>query len=190
MKTKITNTAVLTKAQDFVQSRGYHGFSFEDLADSLSVSVDDIREHFPTKPDLGVALMKVYDDGLSEVLAQFDVKDISNRERLIEYIDLYRQKERHSAICACGSLASDYVTLPDKLKTSITDYFERTENWIADTLQNGLKSQEFTLIGSEAEAATDLLSALQGGLILARARSGASVIDSLESVFLARLTKP
>ncbi|MFT5233906.1 MAG: TetR/AcrR family transcriptional repressor of nem operon [Candidatus Krumholzibacteriia bacterium] len=188
METADITLQVLETAQDLVQLRGYHGFSLDDIAERLGIPTADVHAHFESKTALGVALMGLYEESLTGILAEFAGREGGQREKLAYYINLYRQTENNSAICACGSLAADFTTLAGRLQDRIQEYFENTEKWIAETIQVGLDSQEFELVGSVDEATADLLSALQGGLILSRARSGGSVIDSVESVFMSRLS--
>jgi len=187
MKTTDTAVQLLETAQDLVQSRGYHGFNLDELAEISGVSSAEVHRQFETKAAMGVALMGVYNDALDAALVELDGKDATHHEKLAFYINLYRQTEQKMAICACGSLASDYTTLAGGLQECIRAYFKKTECWISETLQAGLDDNEFTLAGEVDEVATDLLAALQGGLILSRARSGLSVIDSVESIFMSRL---
>src|SRR5579862_1588267 len=55
-----TRDRILDIAQRLIQSRGYNAFSFDDLAEELDIRTASIHYHFPTKADLGIALLRRY----------------------------------------------------------------------------------------------------------------------------------
>jgi TetR/AcrR family transcriptional repressor of nem operon len=183
MKAKDTITELLDTAQGLVNTRGYNAFSYKDLAESVGIRTASIHYHFRTKADLGVCLMQRYSERLELALADIESKKRSNLSMLKAFIQIYRTTEDSGAICLCGSLASDHGTLTGPLQELVTQYLERSENWIADRLHAGVSAGEFSLAGKPAELAVGLLSGLQGGLILARARPGHGVLDQVARSF-------
>jgi len=49
MKTTDTAVQLLETAQDLVQSRGYHGFNLDELAEISGVSSAEVHRQFETK---------------------------------------------------------------------------------------------------------------------------------------------
>ena len=56
---------ILDLAETLIQTRGYSAFSYQDIADSLGIRKASIHYHFPSKADLGVAVVDRY-------MARFD----------------------------------------------------------------------------------------------------------------------
>ena len=179
-----TATELLNTAQRLVQERGYNAFSYKDLAEAVGIRTASIHYHFPSKTDLGVALMERYTNELNAGLAALDEGATSSQAKLEEFMGLYSETEASGAICLCGSLASDRQTLPEELQEAITVYLDRTEAWLSATLSNGAEQGEFRLPGDAADLAASLMSSLQGGLILSRARDGQRMLGIVKRVFL------
>ena len=53
-----TDEQILNAAEDLLQRRGYNAFSYHHIAIQLGVRNAAIHYHFPSKEDLGVALVK------------------------------------------------------------------------------------------------------------------------------------
>ena len=178
-----TATKLLDTAQELVQTRGYNAFSYKDLAASVGIRTASIHYHFPTKGDLGAALMARYQRGFDAALDAIDRGARSNKAKLKRFIALYRETESCGAICLCGSLAADYDTLPEPLQRAVGDYLASSERWVQKRVAEGVKDGEFAHEGRPADAATTLLAALQGGLIVARGRGRAAVLDAVQREF-------
>ena len=187
MKPTDTATQLLDSAQDLVQEKGYNAFSYKDLAQAVNIRTASIHYHFPAKADLGQALVERYRAGLEQALADIDGRRSSSQAKLKAFIGLYRETGSRGAICLCGSLASDHQTLPVEVKKAVAAYLERSEEWIARTVSAGVREGEFTFSGKPKEAAASLMAGLQGGLIIARARGGTSVLDGVQRLFLQTL---
>ena len=181
-----TATKLLDEAQALIQRRGYNGFSYRDLATAIGIKTASIHYHFPTKADLGAALIERYLQGLEASLTRIEREEGSARARLEAFVALYRQTEAAGAICLCGSLASDHETLAPEVQGAVGAYLDRSEAWVREQLEAGDAAGELTC-SEPASAAALLLSSLQGGLILARAR-GAHLLQDLERSFFASLS--
>lgn len=187
MKARNTAVELLDTAQRLVMKRGYNAVSYKDLADAVGIRTASIHYHFPAKADLGKALMDRYLAELEQALADIDRTNRTSQAKLKSFIGLYRETETRGFICLCGSLASDRETLPAAIQSAVAAYLERSEEWVAEKIDDGVRVGEFTLSGKSASAAAALVASLQGGLILSRGRSGPSVLDSVQRTFLTAL---
>ncbi len=174
-------------AQELIQSRGYNAFSYKDLAEAIGIRTASIHYHFATKSDLGVAVMERYIADLEASLAAIDRGGHSNRGKLERFIELYSEPEARGVICLCGSLASDRETLPAPLQKAISTYLKISERWLREAIRTGVRDQDFAFKGQPADAATLLLSSLQGGLLLSRAQGGKALVSTVQKVFLESL---
>ena len=180
-----TKTKLLDVAQGLIQSRGYNAFSFRDLAATVGIRTASIHYHFPSKADLGVALMQRYTSELDEALREIDASGGGAAERLEGFIELYGQTEHHQRICLCGSLAADRDTLPPELRDLVQRYLARSEAWAAATIAAGARDGVFD--AEPGRAAALLVASLQGGLIVARGLDARDHIATLKDEFLRRL---
>jgi len=51
-----TATRILDTAERLVQSRGYNGFSYADIAERVGITKASLHHHFETKATLGQAI--------------------------------------------------------------------------------------------------------------------------------------
>ncbi len=179
-----TPTQLLDRAQALVQSRGFNAFSYKDLAASVGIRTASIHYHFPTKGDLGLALMQRYHAGLDNLLTQLDQRRTSAKARLRGLMDAYAETEAQGAICLCGSLASDQETLGQDLSQAVTDYLDSTLQWVEKTLETGAASGEFDLSAKPGDLAVSLVASLQGALLLSRAADRGSIVGRVRRSFL------
>jgi TetR/AcrR family transcriptional repressor of nem operon len=85
-----TKQKILMVAQNLIQSKGFNGFSFADIADSVGIRKASIYHHFPTKVALGTALIDQYSLGLKNLLSNIDSQSKSVAEQLKSYVSIYR----------------------------------------------------------------------------------------------------
>ena len=71
MQAARTDTAdrMLDLAERLVQTRGFNGFSYADIASALEVTKASLHYHFPTKAELGRRLIERYSDAFTAALA-------------------------------------------------------------------------------------------------------------------------
>lgn len=54
-------------AHDLIAERGYFGFSYADIAETVGIRKASIHHHFPSKVDLVVATLKEYEQNSSRL---------------------------------------------------------------------------------------------------------------------------
>ena len=66
-------TAILDAAERLAQTLGYNGFSYADIAAQLGVTKASLHYHFPSKAELGGALIERYRVVFGAALAAIDL---------------------------------------------------------------------------------------------------------------------
>jgi TetR/AcrR family transcriptional repressor of nem operon len=163
-----TRDQVLDVAERLAQTRGFNGFSYADIAAELGITKASLHYHFPTKTDLGCAIIERYGQRFRAALDQIGVTSRAASRQLGAYVELYADVLRSDRLCLCGMLAAEYSTLPDPMRRAIRSFFEANEAWLAGLLETGRKAGELTFDGTAAEAANALTSTLEGAMLLAR----------------------
>ena len=108
-----TAQRILDIAERLLQTRGYNGFSYADIAAALAVTKASLHYHFPTKPDLAVALVRRYREAVGEAMADIAVTKKTVADRLDATVRLYTDTLNNEArICICAALAGEYWSLP------------------------------------------------------------------------------
>jgi TetR/AcrR family transcriptional regulator, transcriptional repressor for nem operon len=183
METSSVRDQLLKHARSLLMARGYHGFSYQDLARLVGVKTSSIHYYFPRKEDLILEAINAYSN---EVLA--DVRNIDPslppEKKLDRYAKLFGQiLGDGDRICLCGMLAADLESLPDNVRKAIQGFFKANETWLAKVLAEGTKSGSLRVNGKVETAARALYAAFQGSLLSARLfRSKARLEDVVGSI--------
>ena len=163
-----TSQRILDLAERLVQTRGFNGFSYADIAAGLGVTKASLHYHFPAKAELGRSLIGRYERNFLAALALIDAKAKGPAEKLRRYAELYAQVLRDGRMCLCGMLAAEYATLPKGMQQELRHYFDENERWLAAVLEQGRRSRELAFSGAPREVARLLVSSLEGAMMLAR----------------------
>jgi len=160
--------AVLDVAEQLAQTRGYNGFSYADIAARLGVTKASLHYHFPSKADLGRALIDRYRAVFDCALEAIGQHALHPRDRLRRYAALYEAVLGNERMCLCGMLAAEYATLPAPMQQGLTAFFDENERWLTAVLQEGLRTGDFRFGESPGERARVLLGAFEGAMLVAR----------------------
>ena len=182
-----TATQVLDIAERLAQTRGFNGFSYADIAEELGIRKASLHHHFPTKADLGSALMERYSAAFDAALRGIDAGGGDAIAKLNRYVKLYEDVLRNGRLCLCGMLAAEYSTLPKPMQEQIRRFFERNEIWLAALIEQGRKAKVLRSGAPARDLARMIVSALEGAMLLARsyedpARCSSSVRPALDEL--------
>lgn len=179
MKTPTTKNDILDAAQDIIQLRGYNGFSFADIAQTVGIRKASIHHHFPSKAALGVAVIRRYREVFNECLDEANVKGHTWIEKIHSYVKLYENVLLQNKLCLCGMLASDIETLPKPLKKELRGFFDDNVLWLANVIKAQFKSMPEERL---QEIAWYIISSMQGGVMLARMQKQVAIFSSIWKV--------
>ena len=180
-------TAILDVAERLAQTRGYNGFSYADIAAELGVTKASLHYHFPSKAELGRALIVRYHGLFGAALDSIDGHTKSPPEKLKRYVGLYDSVLSNERMCLCGMLAAEYATLPAPMQEGLTAFFDANERWLTTVLEEGLHAGTFAFREAAKERARVLLGALEGAMLVARSYGNARRFQTAAASVLADL---
>ena len=181
-------TAILDVAERLAQTRGYNGFSYADIAAELGVTKASLHYHFPSKAELGRALIVRYHGLFGAALDSIDGQTKSPQEKLKRYVGLYDSVLSNERMCLCGMLAAEYATLPGPMQEGLTAFFDANERWLTAVLEDGVRAGTFAFREAAKERARVLLGALEGAMLVARSYGNARRFQTAAASVLADLT--
>ncbi len=184
-----TDTAqrILDIAERLVQTRGFNGFSYADIAAALAVTKASLHYHFPTKAALGKRLIERYEATFAQTLDAIDRTGADAHEKLRRYAKIYADVLRNNRMCLCGMLAAEYATLPKPMKEEMKHFFDRNEYWLIAVLEQGRETGALRFTGRAQEVARALVGSLEGAMMLARSYGEVSRFDMVADRLLAEL---
>lgn len=181
-------TAILDVAEQLAQTRGYNGFSYADVAAQLGVTKASLHYHFPSKAELGRALIERYQDVFDASLEAIDHQFKLPQEKLKQYVRLYESVLSNERMCLCGMFAAEYETLPAPMQAGLKSFFDANERWLTTVLKDGLRAGTFLFTEPANERARVLLGALEGAMLVARSYGNLRRFQAAATYVLADLS--
>ena len=191
-KSTISRTEeILDVAQDLIQTKGYNGFSYRDIAAAIGIKSASIHYHFPTKGDLGQSVTARYRDRFSQALQTVLETTEGTRPRLESYAALFRNTlVECDRLCMCGMLAGEIETIPDIVKTEVSRFFEEQEHWLSHVIEQGITAKEIQPSTNPQTWAATLLASLEGAMLVFRGFNHSESFDIVVQNLLDTLFAP
>ncbi|WP_308467560.1 TetR/AcrR family transcriptional regulator [Rathayibacter soli] len=186
-----TDTAarILDVTERLVQQRGFNAFSYADVAGELGITTASLHYHFASKASLGLAVVDRYTGRFQSALDELDRGAPDAAAKLVGYTRLYAEVLRQHRMCLCGMLAADYLTLPEPMRSAVLDFFQRNEKWLTAVLDQGAEDGSLQTTESTASAASTMIGAIEGAMLVARAFDDVERFERTADVILASLTR-
>lgn len=178
-------TKLIETGADLIWQFGYTATSPRQVMAASGVGQGSFYHHFPAKTDLGAAAIAA---NASAIVAAAEAA-LTGPEPGLVRVRRYLLNERDAlAGCKIGGLAYDHAVLADpQLLGPIGQAFGR----VAELLESALReAQETDTVRSDLPAsdlAAMAISVIQGGYVLARARSDAGLLRRAASAAYALL---
>lgn len=168
-------------ARKMVQTRGYNGLSFRELAKEVGIKSASIHYHFPTKGDLGAALAKRYtEDGLQYLDGLRSHSEDLN-VWMKGYTDVFRMAlVNDNRMCLCGIMSAEYDDLPPEVRTEVDGFTELNVRWLTEVLS--VCRPQLSLEERQQQALA-IYAAVEGAQLIARGRDDISVYDETIEIY-------
>ena len=183
-----TSQRILDVAERLVQTRGFNGFSYADIASALTVTKASLHYHFPTKAALGKQLIERYEETFLLALGEIDRSGTDAREKLQRYARIYADVLRANRMCLCGMLAAEYATLPKPMREEMRQFFDENERWLTTVLEQGRASGSLRFTGPALDVARAIVGGLEGAMMIARSYGDVSRFQAVADRMLAELS--
>jgi len=184
-----TRAQILDVAENLVQTRGFNGFSYADVASQVGVTTAGLHYHFPGKNRLGEALIERWTRRHMRALAAIETEHATAPARLAAYADLYAGISRGKRLGLCGMLAAEHQTLPPPMRELVATFLTANEDWLERILDAGRDDARLAFEGSAREAARVILAGIQGASLIARPHRDADWFRTVAHSLLAAVTR-
>ncbi len=169
---------IVQLTQMLVRQRGFDSFSYQDLSDQLGIRKASIHYHFPTKEDLGIALIDGMLAWISHRFDEMSREGLPAWDRLDQILAIMRTGCEHGCMCPIGSLQSSATMLTDKMKARL-DILEAAELRAFTTILNkGVEEGTMAFEGDPGHMAMVMASIIKGAALYGR-RHGRETFDSV-----------
>lgn len=173
-----TREKILASADRLLRSRGFNGFSYQDISRPLGIRNAAVHYHFATKADLAVAIIEKFRGILRDRTAAFMAghgDPVAQLEGFISFSTTECCAEH--TMCPVGALSSDYYSLPEPIRDAGQKLLDELLAWMTRVCAMGREQGKFQFDGDPAAKAQQIVATLQGARQLARFRGAQAMQD-------------
>jgi TetR/AcrR family transcriptional repressor of nem operon len=173
-----TREKILASANRLLRSRGFNGFSYQDIAKPLGIRNAAVHYHFATKADLAIAVLEGYRELLRRRTAPFMAGEGDPIQQLEGFIAFSTTEcALEHTMCPVGSLSADYYSLPETIQQAGRQLLDELITWMTRVCAVGRDQGHFRFEGDPAAKAQLVVASLQGARQLARFRGADAMQD-------------
>lgn len=186
-----TADQILNEARRLIMRRGYNGFSYADIAQTIGIRKASIHHHFAAKSDLAIAVIEQ-----SRAVIQGQLEMLANLEpaadgQLRAYATYWERciADDTAPFCVAAMLAAELPSLPDDVATAVKAHFTGLKTWLTHMLTLGVRQGSVTLTASPEEEADAFISAIYGAMLSARAFDDPTRFAAIIETLLSRVVR-
>lgn len=178
-----TKEKILNSAQRLIQTRSFHGFSFQDIANEVGIRKASLYHYFDSKDALALAVLERA-NGFVEARMQKS-ESLDPVERLEIYFEVFRGLHgKAERMCPGGSFGAvfDAVSLP--VQAALHRFTKTHLDGLESIVRDGVARGEFA-IGDQRprDVAVQIFAGLQGALLTGRLTGDPYVLDAVKTEF-------
>lgn len=182
---KNTRDIIIELADELIRLKGYNAFSYSDISKQLNVRNAAIHYHFPTKPDLALAVVQFHAKGFEKFTEKAAEKDALQAIRL--FLNFYSSIQISGKICIIGAYATDWHSMNEETRAELKVFTEMVIQWISETLRRGKKEKVLTFKGNSHAKALSILTNIFASAQLARI-TGKEDFNSIKEQIITTIT--
>lgn len=158
-----TREQIIQLTDTLIRDQGYNAFSFYDISKKLKIKNASIHYYFPTKTDLGVALLETHTERLQKLKASVEGKDALTKIKA--FLSIYNSIHTEGRVCLVGSLATDLKTVEPRMAKALKAFSNEILEWVTTILKDGKEDKTFSFSETPRTKAlmiiTNMLAAVQ-----------------------------
>lgn len=175
---------IIYLADRLIRRKGYNAFSYADIAGVMEIRNAAIHYYFPTKSELGQAVIEKELERLRQ--HRLRVEEGSGEEQFRSLVSVFYRNSQLNNICLMGSLLPDFTTFDPDMQKAVGRMCDIILEWMTGSLDKARKERKVRFEGEPSDRAALVVSTLLTALLLARAR-GESVFFQMVDRLLADL---
>jgi AcrR family transcriptional regulator len=165
-----TRRDILNAAEQLLQLRGYNGFSYHNISAALGIRNAAVHYHFPSKADLGAAVMRRFRENFAWWRDQLDARSACGAERIEAFLELDARYATERKVCPLGVVGVEFSGLPPEMCREADHLLDDVAEFLQAALELGRDDGSLRFTGEPRALALQILAATQGALQLSRLR--------------------
>lgn len=167
MKPPDTRQQIILLADQLIRNRGYNDFSYADIAAMLEIRRPAIHYHFPTKSDLGIAVIDSELRGLWKHRSEW--ARMPGDEQLRRLICTFLNSSRAGELCLTGALTPELGSFSPAMQEKVGEMCQTILDWMGSCLEQARKAGSLHFEGAAKDRAILIMTTLAASLLLSRA---------------------
>lgn len=177
-----TKEQIIATANHLLVERGFNAFSYRHIAEKIAIKTSSIHYHFPTKSDLGIAIIRKHREALEHTIEKN--KDRTPLEKVGKLFKYYKTLVAEQKVCIVSAMTSDINTLDESVREELLNFGNTILNWITSILEEGQKQHIFRPMSNVKLRARLIMANLMGIIQTARIEKNQSQITPLAQMIL------
>ena len=134
-----TKDKILKEGRALLQKHGYNGFSFQDIADKIEIKKPSLYDHFGSKEELMLGIIKRYSDAFDTW--ESSIASHTPLEEIRKVFDIYyaftcdKQK-----VCPILALIVDMRDLSKDVQKEMRNFVDKWLTWLEARILEGQKN--------------------------------------------------
>jgi TetR/AcrR family transcriptional repressor of nem operon len=170
---------ILNSAQRLVQTRSFHGFSFQDIADEVGIRKASLYHYFDSKDAVGLAVLQRATDWVSMQMEKLEGCDPT--ERLEGYFEIFRVIHgKGERMCPGGSFAALFDAISSPVQAALHRFAKMHLDWLESAVREGAGRGQFQIHDQRPrDVAMQIAAGIQGALLMGRLTGDPYAIDAV-----------
>lgn len=169
-----TRSQLLAEAECLIRRGGYAAFSYAHLAEKIGITKASIHYHFPTKQHLVEEVADLAMSRFVAALAAIEAAHPDAPSRLQQYSELFLDGFDEQLRPLCCALSAELAALPPSMGAKVRAYFDLHLEWLIRIIESGIDAGALHWEDGAAGLADLILTTLEGGSLVGRARQSRS----------------
>lgn len=182
-----TKEQIIEAGNNLLIERGFNAFSYKHISEKINIKSSSIHYHFPTKTDLGIAIIKKHLDALENTIEKN--KNKSPIEKIDKLFLYYKRLAYNDKVCIVGAMSSDIKTLEEPLRLELLSFSNAVVRWTSTILQEGIEQNIFKPLANIDLNAKLLISNLMSLVQISRIENDKKTFDSAVQLLSNNLLK-
>lgn len=161
---KDTRSHIISLADELIRSKGYNAFSYADISKQLNIKNAAIHYYFPSKSDLGVAVIETTTEKFCETITAW--QSLPYETQLHRYTCMHEKTRENKWVCLMGALSPVHDTLSPDMQQKLKEMAERILQWLTELLEKGKADGSFHFTETPRAKAYCIQSSLLASLLL------------------------
>lgn len=189
-KGAVTRNRILKNTRKLIVEKGFNSTSISDIIAATGVKKGNLYYYYPSKNDLGLAVLKDAEQEFFDILAaSFKGKrSIDKVWNSCEAILEAQQKANFVGGCLFGNTALEMSDCNNEYAGLIQEIFQKWINLLADHLREAGSEGDLDLATSPESLAQMIVAVIEGGIMMARVSKGKNDLEDCLHTLKAVLT--